>query len=97
MTTSPRAKSGRCRPPAGRRDAGGHSLVGLLGVVDRGGDAHRPATPLVDGEPVVTHRSGAFFSKGEYDDSVVVDTVARVIGRPPRAFHEWATAHAHLF
>jgi uncharacterized protein YbjT (DUF2867 family) len=38
-----------------------------------------------------------FFSAGEFDDSPVVDTVHRVTGRPPRAFGQWAEAHAHLF
>ena len=38
-----------------------------------------------------------FFSDGEYDDAVVLDTVARVTGRPPRAFAEWAAAHADRF
>ena len=38
-----------------------------------------------------------FFSAGEFDDSPVVDTVRRVAGRPPRAFGQWAGAHAHLF
>lgn len=38
-----------------------------------------------------------FFSEGEYDDARVVDTVERVLGRPPRRFAEWAAAHAADF
>ena len=35
-----------------------------------------------------------FYSGGEFDDSPVVDTVRRITGRPPRAFAQWARAHA---
>ena len=35
-----------------------------------------------------------FYSGGEFDDSPVVDRVRRITGRPPRAFAEWASAHA---
>jgi uncharacterized protein YbjT (DUF2867 family) len=35
-----------------------------------------------------------FYSGGEFDDSPVLDTVERLTGRPPRAFAEWARAHA---
>jgi uncharacterized protein YbjT (DUF2867 family) len=38
-----------------------------------------------------------FFSDGEYDDAVVLDTVARVTGRLPRTFEAWAAAHADRF
>ena len=38
-----------------------------------------------------------FFSEGEYDDARVVDTVERVLGRPPRRFAEWAADHADDF
>jgi hypothetical protein len=38
-----------------------------------------------------------FFSDGEYDDSRVVDTVERVLRRPPRRFADWAAAHAGRF
>jgi uncharacterized protein YbjT (DUF2867 family) len=38
-----------------------------------------------------------FFSDGEYDDAVVVPTVADVLGRPPRSFRAWAEAHASAF
>ena len=38
-----------------------------------------------------------FFSEGEYDDAVVLDTVAEVTGRPPRTFADWAAAHADRF
>lgn len=35
-----------------------------------------------------------FFGEGEYDDAVVLDTITRVTGRPPRTFAGWAAAHA---
>jgi uncharacterized protein YbjT (DUF2867 family) len=35
-----------------------------------------------------------FYSGGEFDDSPVLDSVERLTGRPPRAFAEWARAHA---
>jgi hypothetical protein len=35
-----------------------------------------------------------FYSGGEFDDSPVLDTVRRLTGRPPRAFADWASAHA---
>jgi hypothetical protein len=38
-----------------------------------------------------------FFSQGEFDDAVVVDTVRQITGRPPRAFEQWANTHAHQF
>jgi uncharacterized protein YbjT (DUF2867 family) len=38
-----------------------------------------------------------FFSEGEYDDSVVVDTVETVTGRPPRSFAHWVDDHAGQF
>lgn len=38
-----------------------------------------------------------FYSDGEFDDSRVVDTVARVTGRPPRRFEQWVDAHAGAF
>jgi uncharacterized protein YbjT (DUF2867 family) len=38
-----------------------------------------------------------FFSEGEYDDSVVLDTVETVTGRQPRTFAMWADAHARQF
>ncbi len=38
-----------------------------------------------------------FYSDGEFDDSRVVDTVARVTGRPARRFEQWARAHAGAF
>ena len=42
--------------------------------------------PLVDAQ-------FRFFSRGEYDDSEVVDTVERVTGRPAGTLHAWAVAH----
>ena len=36
----------------------------------------------------------SFFSGGHIDESTVYPTVERVTGRPPRTFHEWATANA---
>ncbi len=38
-----------------------------------------------------------FFSKGEYDDSRVVDTVRALTGRAPGRFADWARAHAEAF
>jgi uncharacterized protein YbjT (DUF2867 family) len=38
-----------------------------------------------------------FFSDGEYDDAVVLDTVQELAGRAPRRFKEWAIAHSHAF
>jgi uncharacterized protein YbjT (DUF2867 family) len=38
-----------------------------------------------------------FYSDGEFDDSVVLDTVERITRRPPRTFTDWARAHAQAF
>jgi len=38
-----------------------------------------------------------FFTGGTYDESPVHPTVFEVTGRPPRAFVEWARAHADAF
>jgi uncharacterized protein YbjT (DUF2867 family) len=38
-----------------------------------------------------------FFSDGEYDDSVVLDTVRQLTGAAARRFEEWAVAHSHAF
>jgi uncharacterized protein YbjT (DUF2867 family) len=38
-----------------------------------------------------------FYSEGEFDDSIVLDTVERSLGRPSRTFADWARAHAHAF
>jgi len=38
-----------------------------------------------------------FYSEGEFDDSIVLDVVERILGRPPRTFADWARAHAHAF
>ena len=38
-----------------------------------------------------------FYSDGEFDDSSVVEAVRRITGRPPRAFEQWARAHAAAF
>ena len=38
-----------------------------------------------------------FYSEGEFDDSIVLDTAERILGRPPRTFADWARAHAHAF
>jgi uncharacterized protein YbjT (DUF2867 family) len=38
-----------------------------------------------------------FYSDGEFDDSIVLDTVKRITGRPPRTFTDWARAHAQAF
>lgn len=38
-----------------------------------------------------------FFRQGGYDDSQVEPTVTRLLGRPPRTFHDWAVTHAGEF
>jgi uncharacterized protein YbjT (DUF2867 family) len=38
-----------------------------------------------------------FYSDGEFDDSIVLDTVERITRRPPRTFTDWAQAHAQAF
>jgi uncharacterized protein YbjT (DUF2867 family) len=48
-------------------------------------DMLRGGTP----EPIVDALF-RFFSEGEYDDSVIVDTVQRVTGRPPGRLADWA-------
>jgi uncharacterized protein YbjT (DUF2867 family) len=63
--------------------------------------------PLSDGEaragmaentpPPMVDALFRFFSEGEYEDSVVLDTVESVTGRTPRPFAEWAEAHAADF
>jgi uncharacterized protein YbjT (DUF2867 family) len=56
----------------------------------RAGMAKNTPLPMVDA-------LFRFFSEGEYDDSVVLDTVEAVTGRPPRPFADWAEAHADDF
>ena len=56
----------------------------------RAGMAENTPPPVVDA-------LFRFFSEGEYDDSVVLDTVEAVTGRPPRSFAQWADAHAGQF
>jgi uncharacterized protein YbjT (DUF2867 family) len=38
-----------------------------------------------------------YFSEGTYDDSKVLPTVKDLLGREPRTFEQWATAHAGDF
>jgi uncharacterized protein YbjT (DUF2867 family) len=38
-----------------------------------------------------------FYTDHEFDDSVVVDTVERITGSPPRTFADWARTHAQAF
>jgi uncharacterized protein YbjT (DUF2867 family) len=38
-----------------------------------------------------------FYRRGGYDDSHVDGTAARLLGRPPRTFGDWALAHAEAF
>ena len=38
-----------------------------------------------------------FFSHGEFNDSVVIDTVHHITGHEPRTFEQWANTYAHLF
>jgi hypothetical protein len=47
-------------------------------------------TPIVDG-------LFRFFTDGEFDDSVVQDSVLGITGRPPRRFEDWARDHASAF
>ena len=56
----------------------------------RAGMAENTPPPVVDA-------LFRFFSEGEYDDSVVLDTVETVTGRPPSSFAQWADAHADQF
>jgi uncharacterized protein YbjT (DUF2867 family) len=39
----------------------------------------------------------SFFVDGTYNDSVVHPTVQQLLGRTPRTFEQWATAHADAF
>jgi hypothetical protein len=38
-----------------------------------------------------------FYAAGTLDESRVLPTVRDITGRPPRAFSEWAAAHAGAF
>lgn len=38
-----------------------------------------------------------FFTDGEFDDSVVVDSVLEITGQPPRRFEDWARDHVSAF
>jgi uncharacterized protein YbjT (DUF2867 family) len=38
-----------------------------------------------------------FFTDGEFDDSVLVDSVHEITGHQPRTFQEWARAHVPAF
>ena len=38
-----------------------------------------------------------FYADGALDESAVLPTVAELTGRPPRAFAQWAAAHAAAF
>jgi uncharacterized protein YbjT (DUF2867 family) len=38
-----------------------------------------------------------FYADGDLDESPVLPTVARVLGREPRTFRQWAVAHAGAF
>lgn len=35
----------------------------------------------------------SFFVDGSIDETTVLPTVAKVLGRQPRSFEQWATAH----
>ena len=50
-----------------------------------------------DTPPAIVDALFRFFSRGEFDDATVLDTVATVTGRAPRPFAAWAAAHAHRF
>jgi uncharacterized protein YbjT (DUF2867 family) len=51
----------------------------------------------VDTPPEVVDALFRFFSDGEFDDSLVIDTVRQITGREPRTFEQWATEHAGAF
>jgi uncharacterized protein YbjT (DUF2867 family) len=38
-----------------------------------------------------------FYADGDLDESQVLPTVERILGRPPRTFEQWASAHADDF
>lgn len=38
-----------------------------------------------------------FFTDGEFDDSLVVDSVQAITGHQPRTFEQWARDHTHAF
>ena len=38
-----------------------------------------------------------FYTDGEFNDSIVLDTIERITRRPPRTFTDWARAHAQAF
>jgi uncharacterized protein YbjT (DUF2867 family) len=81
----------------------GDQVATLAQVLDRPlryeplSDREARVAMAADTPPAVVDALFRFFSDGEYDDSVVVDTVATVTGRPPATFAQWATAHAHRF
>jgi uncharacterized protein YbjT (DUF2867 family) len=59
-------------------------------------ESHRRAL-LADGTPPeIVDAFFRFFTDGEYDDAVVVDTVAEVTGQAPRSFAAWARAQVPL-
>ena len=39
----------------------------------------------------------SFYADGTLDESQVLPTVEEIVGRPPRTFEQWATAHAGAF
>jgi len=38
-----------------------------------------------------------FYSDGEFNDAMVVETVREITGREPRRFEQWARSHAGAF
>jgi uncharacterized protein YbjT (DUF2867 family) len=60
-------------------------------------DGEARAAMVADTPPAFVDALFRFFSEGEFDDSVVVDTVTTVNDRPPGTFEHWAKAHAHRF
>ncbi|MET9255138.1 hypothetical protein [Streptomyces sp. NPDC003717] len=63
------------------------------------GLSHAEARARMEGA-VPTQYIDAFFryyADGELDDSVVRPTVSELLGREPRTFGQWATAHAGAF
>ena len=58
-------------------------------------EAHAQMSAAMPAEYVAAFFS--FFVDGDLDESRVLDTVERVLGRPPASFQAWARAHAGAF
>jgi uncharacterized protein YbjT (DUF2867 family) len=71
----------------------GHALRRPLRLEPLTGDAAR-AELARRFPPAFVEAQLRFFVDGEFDDTRVVQTVARLLGRPPRSFAQWVAAHA---